>query len=336
MRIKTKVLIVLVMIIIGFFIGLYYWLKAAGIIKTGAEAIVGCQGSNQISNFVGAPGSNLVSYNLFGNEVSVNNIITPYLDNIQKEVIAAKTGYNFNNLTTYNYRAKIGGGGRSLHSWGIAIDINPESNPYQPGNYGPPQTDIPPQIIDIFKKYGFAWGGDWPGERDAMHFEWYGAELNGSVLDKTSQQKILSVATAIDGAGSPNADGEYQWVVPFGSHAISAKARGYKDNTFSVSLACFSETTMDIGMEALPSNIPGSIGGRIQFANRYPLLVPATVYLDGRAIGVSSLRGDYYIPNVHEGKHKIEARVLFFPGGAVSADLAPGENLKNVNILIGK
>jgi len=336
MQIKTKVIFIIVIIFLGICLGIYYWLKAAGIIRTGAEAVIGCQGSNQISNFFGPPGTNLVSYNLFGNEITVNKIITPYLDNIQKEVVDAKTGYNFTNVTCYNYRSKIGGGGRSLHSWGIAIDINPESNPYQPGNYGPPQSDIPIQIVNIFKKYGFAWGGDWPGERDPMHFEWYGAEIAGQILDKVSSQKILPVATDVDGAGSPNSNGDYSWIVPFGSHTITAKTRGYKDTSFAVSLACFSDTTMDIAMEALPSNLPGSLSGRVQIAGNYPLLMPATISLDGRTVGVSSLRGDYYIPNVHEGKHKIGAKVLFFPGGATSAELVPGENLKNINVLIGR
>lgn len=336
MGIKTKVYVLFFVLIALIGAGVYFYLRAVGIVKIGAEVVIGCQGSRQISNFLGRPGSNLVPYNLFGSEITIHELVVPYLDNVQKDVGAAKTGYNFTNITSYNNRPKIWGGGKSLHSWGIAVDINPESNPYQPGNYGPPTTDISPEIIDIFKKYGFVWGGDWPGERDPMHFEWYGASVSGSILDKTSLQKILTVATDINGSGSPNANGEYNWIVPFGSHTITAKARGYKDTSFSVSLACFSDNAIDISMEPLPSNLGGSITGRVRMTGGYPLLVPATVLLDGRAVGVSTLRGDYYIPNVHEGKHKVEARVLFFPGGATTAELVPGENLKNINILIGR
>lgn len=333
---KFRIIIFILILIAGGIWGIYYWLKITGRIRTGAEAIIGCQSSRQISNFFGAPGSNLVPYNLFGQEVSINKIVAPYLDHVQKEISEAKTGYNFNNITTYNNRSKIGGGGRSLHSWGIAVDINPETNPYQPGNYGPPTTDLPSQVIDIFKKYGFAWGGDWPGERDAMHFEWYGAQISGQILDKTSLQKILSVATDVDGVGSPNTNGDFSWIVPFGSHTITSRSRGYKDSSFAVSLACFSDNNVDITMEALPSNLAGSISGKVQLAGNYPILVPATIYLDGRNVGVSTLTGDYYIPNVHEGKHKVEAKVLFFPGGGTAVDLVPGENLKNVSIPIGR
>ena len=52
----------------------------------------------------------------------------------------------------------------SLHSFGIAIDINSLEN--QRGTVG--QMDR--TVVDIFKKWGFAWGGDW-GYTDPMHFE---------------------------------------------------------------------------------------------------------------------------------------------------------------------
>jgi hypothetical protein len=48
-----------------------------GTLKFGAEVITGCQGSRQISNFMGRPGANLVTYNLFGSEVTVNEKIVP-------------------------------------------------------------------------------------------------------------------------------------------------------------------------------------------------------------------------------------------------------------------
>lgn len=336
MTLKTKLLILLIIVLIGSGTGVFYYLKSIGLIKTGAEAIIGCQNSRDISSFFGAPGSNLVSYNLFGQEITVNQLLPPYLDNIQKEVNAAKTGYNFNTIYAYNNRSKIGGYGKSLHSWGIAIDINPDSNPYERGNYGPPTTDIPGQIIDIFKKHGFAWGGDWPGERDPMHFEWYGASMSGQIIDKVSGQKLLSVATEVNGSGSPNANGEYKWIMPFGTYVITSKSRGYKDNIFSVSLACFSDTTVDIAMEALPSNVAGSIAGKIIVSGNYPILMPSTIFLDGRTVGVSNNNGEYYIPNVREGKHKIEAKVLYFPNASTEVVLVPGENITNANIIVGK
>jgi hypothetical protein len=54
--------------------------------------------------------------------------------------------------------------GLSLHSWGIAVDLNVPEN--QRGTAG--QMDR--TVVQIFKKWGFAWGGDWH-YTDPMHFE---------------------------------------------------------------------------------------------------------------------------------------------------------------------
>jgi hypothetical protein len=52
----------------------------------------------------------------------------------------------------------------SLHTWGIAIDLN------VPGNQRGTVGEIDPRIVSTFKSWGFAWGGDW-GYTDPMHFE---------------------------------------------------------------------------------------------------------------------------------------------------------------------
>ena len=54
--------------------------------------------------------------------------------------------------------------GLSLHSWGIAVDLN------VPGNQRGTVGEMDRQVVAIFKKWGFAWGGDW-GYTDPMHFE---------------------------------------------------------------------------------------------------------------------------------------------------------------------
>ncbi len=54
--------------------------------------------------------------------------------------------------------------GLSLHTWGIAVDINVSTN--QRGSVGA----IDPVVVDVFRKWGFAWGGDW-AYTDPMHFE---------------------------------------------------------------------------------------------------------------------------------------------------------------------
>ena len=54
----------------------------------------------------------------------------------------------------------------STHSWGIAIDLNPETN--RQGTDG----DLDRGIVNIFRANGFVWGGDWLGAaKDCMHLQ---------------------------------------------------------------------------------------------------------------------------------------------------------------------
>lgn len=52
----------------------------------------------------------------------------------------------------------------SLHSFGIAVDLN------TPGNQRGTVGEMDRTVVSIFKKWGFGWGGDW-GFTDPMHFE---------------------------------------------------------------------------------------------------------------------------------------------------------------------
>ncbi len=64
------------------------------------------------------------------------------------------------------FRTQRTGTRLSTHSWGIALDLNPETN--SQGSTG----NMDPELIDIFRSAGFSWGGDWPGKaRDPMHFQ---------------------------------------------------------------------------------------------------------------------------------------------------------------------
>ncbi len=64
----------------------------------------------------------------------------------------------------FNIRKKRGLNTPSLHSWGIAIDVNASWNQL---NQKPTLT---PEFIKCFTDAGFDWGGNWT-RSDGMHFQ---------------------------------------------------------------------------------------------------------------------------------------------------------------------
>lgn len=100
-------------------------------------------------------------------------------------------------------RAKTSGKGLSAHAIGVCIDINPSTGSFQIngkwyGNgYGQQVmsaemwNQLPEvhnkyhvlydgcPIVEVFKAYGFYWGGDWNGTKDAMHIAFLGDGTNG-------------------------------------------------------------------------------------------------------------------------------------------------------------
>ena len=91
-----------------------------------------------------------------------------------------------NNTSCFNYRVIEGSKELSMHSYGLAIDINPLINPYVKGDYVSPKeaqpyvdrSQIKLGMIDkddlcykLFTKYGWKWGGSWNTVKDYQHFE---------------------------------------------------------------------------------------------------------------------------------------------------------------------
>ena len=83
------------------------------------------------------------------------------------------------NASSYYWRKVRGANRQSAHSYGIAIDINTTfSNYWLWSNPRSSETDkikfvnhIPHEIVEVFEKYGFIWGGRWY-HYDTMHFEY--------------------------------------------------------------------------------------------------------------------------------------------------------------------
>jgi hypothetical protein len=93
---------------------------------------------------------------------------------------------------TYNCRTVADTGEPSMHSWGAAIDINAAHADYwlwhgSRGTEAGPVNRIPLEIVAIFERHGFIWGGKWT-HYDTMHFE-YRPEL----LDRNQPRESVAL-----------------------------------------------------------------------------------------------------------------------------------------------
>jgi hypothetical protein len=104
---------------------------------------------------------------------------------------------------TFVWRSIAGTKRLSPHSFGIAIDLNPKEGAYwrNRGRGFDATTHLrgyPIQIVNLFEKHGFIWGGKW-WHYDSMHFE-YRPEL----LLKPKYSSNLGASTRLTGSGQRN------------------------------------------------------------------------------------------------------------------------------------
>ena len=131
-----------------------------------------------------------VTYSFLGVRMLVHHYIAPLLDRVQERILAeAETDPSINEWIAelqpgppsggWNWRYIAGTNRRSLHSYGIAIDLLPRDlrgrHTYWQWSldaldmdnlYAPPQA-----VVRAFEAYGFLWGGNW-NIIDTMHFEY--------------------------------------------------------------------------------------------------------------------------------------------------------------------
>lgn len=96
---------------------------------------------------------------------------------------------------TFYWRPVRGAKRMSAHSYGIAFDIGVDKSDYWQWKSGSNDEDkkvkysnrIPRQIVDIFQKHGFIWGGAWY-HFDTMHFEFRPELLKYAEMVNSSQK----------------------------------------------------------------------------------------------------------------------------------------------------
>ncbi|MEM7617340.1 MAG: M15 family metallopeptidase [Pseudomonadota bacterium] len=113
-----------------------------------------------------------------------------------------------NNSSAFNHRKIAGTDTVSIHSYGLAIDINPVQNPFiimenehdnaltifpaggkkylNRTNKRPGMIENMPAVLDIFARNGFTiWGGNWNSMLDYHHFQ-----IERSIAEKLSQMNF--------------------------------------------------------------------------------------------------------------------------------------------------
>lgn len=108
------------------------------------------------------------------------NGVAEKLDAVSRELDrlpAAFDAYLLPPAGTFNCRPITGTDRPSAHGLGIAIDIATAhahywrwSKPQADGRYAH-RNSVPPEIVAVFEKHGFIWGGKWY-HYDTMHFEY--------------------------------------------------------------------------------------------------------------------------------------------------------------------
>ena len=74
----------------------------------------------------------------------------------------------------YNWRKMVKSSKLSHHSYGVAIDLNVDANPFQGNPDKNSKLYNNETVVAIWKKHGFYWGGDWNSRNDPMHFTYTG------------------------------------------------------------------------------------------------------------------------------------------------------------------
>jgi hypothetical protein len=111
--------------------------------------------------------------------VTMANGAAGALERVSRELDALPGGlvkYVMPTAGTYSCRKVAGSRARSMHAYGAAIDINTKYANYWrwDSGYGRKlrwRNRIPIEVVRIFEKYGFIWGGHWY-HHDTMHFEY--------------------------------------------------------------------------------------------------------------------------------------------------------------------
>ncbi|MPZ52955.1 MAG: hypothetical protein GEU79_09530 [Acidimicrobiia bacterium] len=142
----------------------------------------------------------------------VHERVKPSLDRVTRALANhARNGDVYEIRGEYSWgfapRAIRAGGSISFHSFGTALDINADTNPYRTD--GRLITDMPQWFVESFRNHGFCWGGDWESTKDTMHYSYMGPIPGGLAQIPAPYEPLTAPADFRDHVASvdPTFDG---------------------------------------------------------------------------------------------------------------------------------
>lgn len=97
---------------------------------------------------------------LYCNKLMIQPLTTAFNNLISRNIVHELKTWD----GCFNIRKKRGLVSMSLHSWGLAIDVNAAWN-----GLGM-ESKLSPEFVKCFTDAGFHWGGQW-SRKDPMHFQ---------------------------------------------------------------------------------------------------------------------------------------------------------------------
>lgn len=124
--------------------------------------------------------SKIGTIDAFGHTFKIHQGLVDDIHDIEQEWLnnGGSNWYEIRSIGGYVCRNIHGTNIPSAHSYGLAVDINPDENPFHHTlvtdmlDLDPP----PPDFTALWTSRGWGWGGDWTTVKDAMHFSKFGNE----------------------------------------------------------------------------------------------------------------------------------------------------------------
>lgn len=122
----------------------------------------------------------LETVSFMGQNITINKMMADDLKNVETQL--KKNSYKITSIGAYNNRENVNSpGDLSSHAFGLAIDINPSTNPNanRPANSAERDPDackhdIPDSVAKTFEDNNFFWGAKYKDICDPMHFQYGG------------------------------------------------------------------------------------------------------------------------------------------------------------------